>query len=774
MKKRVFLYIALAIALTLQTDKAPTSLNASNLASVEAGRSGLGSDLAPEATAAGLRDAFRDPPAEFRPLPMIHSHALQDPAVSQWLSDRHAGGAVIDAGVKPGTHDIDGEAGNNPTWLNDPAQFERLRKTILQLHQDGRRVWLYDENGYPSGNAGGGVLRGHPEFQAQLVGCETFHARGGQTVDVAAQKGPVVACQAIPVREGKAVLPEAKDLTGQMHGGSLHWTAPAGEWVVCLFQHYASDTWRRHDQVHRNVNIMDPRATDRFIELTHARYALELGNLLKDVDAIFTDEPQLSSADYWGETGLEHCAPAVQWIDDLPQAFRHKFGYDVVPILPALFLDAGDRTTKYRHDFYDVQSDLVAENYFGRIERWCRDHGIALTGHLLLEESLLFHVMFSGSMVKDYQRMDMPGVDLLLAVPYHTMPFGSTQPSAQQPFGTPSAPEDFSCKLASSMSHLSGKKGTISESFALATQLTVRRAYGVMAWQYSGGITYISTYIDGFSAADYAAFSDFTGRLALLCRRGRHVADVAVLVPESSIWASYNPPNGGHFSRYLQCNPDAVHINNVFRDTCLSLMSHQRDFDMVSEAHLQNARISDGRIHIGGESFHVLVMPEVRMLDPKTLAAVRAFVQSGGFVALVGALPSQTPQNGMDANITGQARSLLSSFPERTVRITDAAQIKMLLDWLNTHAPGSIKWDGPEGVRLLQRREPGRTMVLLANPGKTQAEGRLTVPTVGRASLWNPETGEVSETGPVAIHAAVPIAVPGESARFLVIEEPRN
>ena len=135
MKKRVFLYIALAIALTLQTDKAPTSLNASNLASVEAGRSGLGSDLAPEATAAGLRDAFRDPPAEFRPLPMIHSHALQDPAVSQWLSDRHAGGAVIDAGVKPGTHDIDGEAGNNPTWLNDPAQFERLRKTIEEQHE---------------------------------------------------------------------------------------------------------------------------------------------------------------------------------------------------------------------------------------------------------------------------------------------------------------------------------------------------------------------------------------------------------------------------------------------------------------------------------------------------------------------------------------------------------------------------------------------------------------------------------------------------------------
>ena len=37
MKKSVFLYIALAIALTLQTDRTPTNMNASNLASVEAG-----------------------------------------------------------------------------------------------------------------------------------------------------------------------------------------------------------------------------------------------------------------------------------------------------------------------------------------------------------------------------------------------------------------------------------------------------------------------------------------------------------------------------------------------------------------------------------------------------------------------------------------------------------------------------------------------------------------------------------------------------------------
>jgi hypothetical protein len=191
---------------------------------------------------------------------------------------------------------------------------------------------------------------------------------------------------------------------------------------------------------------------------------------------------------------------------------------------------------------------------------------------------------------------------------------------------------------------------------------------------------------------------------------------------------------------------------------------------MISEDLLQKARISDGRIQIGGESFRVLVLPETRMLDPKTLATAQAFVLSGGFVALIGALPSQTPQNGVDATITEQARLLLANFPERTVRIAKADQMKMLLDWVNAHVPDSITWDGPDGVRLLQRREPGRTIVLLANPGKTPAEGRLRVTTAGEASLWNPETGDVNEIGPISINTAVPVAIPAESARFLAID----
>jgi hypothetical protein len=41
----------------------------------------------------------------------------------------------------------------------------------------------------------------------------------------------------------------------------------------------------------------------------------------------------------------------------------------------------------------------------------------------------------------------------------------------------------------------------------------------------------------GFTSPDYATLSDFAGRMAILGRRGRHVADLAVLVREASVWA---------------------------------------------------------------------------------------------------------------------------------------------------------------------------------------------------------------------------------------------
>ena len=326
-----------------------------------------------------------------------------------------------------------------------------------------------------------------------------------------------------------ADLTSRVDLTDKASVGRFTWQIPKGDWTVFLFERFQPETWRRHNIPRRNVNILDRGAIARFIELTHDRYRVELGTQLSQIDAFFTDEPQFGSAEHWGG-GLPHNVPMVQWCDELPEAFRAKTGYEVTESLPALFASVGPATAKYRHDFYDVQSDLVANNFFGQIEQRCREMGVPSSGHMLLEESLLFHLMFSGSMLKNWAHMDLPGVDLLGATPYHTMAGwnGSVVP----------VPEDYACKMASSVAHLLRKKGTFTESFALGEQANVRQVKGVTAWQYAGGITHMSTYSiqQSLSAEDYAAFSDFAGRLGYLaaarpaCGRRGHVGAGTVCV----------------------------------------------------------------------------------------------------------------------------------------------------------------------------------------------------------------------------------------------------
>ena len=724
-----------------------------------------GLEGSPSSNQDALATLFESPPARFRPFIITHSMPLNRDDAVQWLAARRAGGAVVDVGVTPGSKSISEEPWNNPTYLNDPDRFQELREVMARMKQEGQRIWIYDELGYPSASAGGRVLDGHPEFQVEVVGCSATPVAAGETVTITPTHGKVVACYAVRSESGRIDLEDCADLTSRAKAGQFTWKGPSdNSQLICLFERFYPDTWRRHNIPRRNVNILDRHAVSRFIELTHVGYANELGKQLADVDLFFTDEPQFGSAEHWSGGNAE-CVPMVQWCDELPGAFREKKGYDLVEVLPAIFHPAGPRTSKYRYDFHDVQSDLVAENYFGQIEDWCHERNIASSGHMLLEESLLFHVMFSGSMMKNWARMDLPGVDLLGASPYKTM--------AGWERGRFPVAEDFSCKMASSVAHLTAKEGVFTESFALAKGVSVRQLLGVAAWQFSSGITHMSTYTiqQHLSAEEYARFSDFAGRLAVLARCGRHVADVAVLVPEASVWASYTPPDRGRYEGYFACNPEPLVIDRVFRETCNSLSSHQRDFDCLSEQHLQQAEIDDGCLFLADEQFRVLVLPEMRMLDPKSLQKLRTFLESGGHVAFVGGLPSQSPDCGTDPHVMREANQLLVDFPEETIHLADEARRQELVAWIERQVPAEVCWTGPNTVRVLRRQEPEREIVLVANPSGEDASGKLTAPNAGDASVWDPETGEVRTIGAVSVGQGVSLRVPAQSARFVVVEQ---
>ena len=508
---------------------------------------------------------------------------------------------------------------------------------------------------------------------------------------------------------------------------------------------------------------------------------LVTGPVLQDVELFFTDEPQFGATEPW-IYGKEKAPPAVQWCDELPHAFEVKKGYSIEKALPALFHDIGPETGLYRYDFYDVQSDLVAENYFGQLQDWCHKNGVLSSGHMLLEESLLHHLMWTGSFVKNWSRQDLPGVDLLLSDPSKVDPelakksLPGDDPRYKTMGGwhdeTVIVNEDFSCKMAASIARLTGKQGVFTESFALAQNATLPRVKGVTAWQFATGVTHMSTYgiQNTLSAGDYAAFADFAGRLALICRRGKAVSEVAVLVPEASVWASYIPPDGGLFPHYIQCNPDAIHIDHVFRETCHQLSAHQRDYEILSENLLGEATVENGRITLAGHGFSFIVLPEAQMLHEATLVKLEEFLKAGGHVAFVGSLPSQNPVKGLDEGMTRRVETLLASAGAHSFHATTLQEMGKLIAWMAERVSPVLQWLGEPEVRILHLREDNREIFLLANPVLNDIDGVLSADFKGEVSLWDPDTGSVETLGKRRRGEVIRVLIPAESAMLVVIE----
>ncbi len=302
-----------------------------------------------------LKAQFRNPPNCYRTLQIIHnfdSFGTDEATLRQrmeWLKATGIGGLVCNVSFKD--------------YMRSEEQWRIFLTGLKVAEHLGLHLWLYDEEGYPSGAAGGLVLERNPDLEAV-----------GLVRKVDADGKPHYEVQ-------------------RMYEGT----------------HCTENVYKKR----RYVNLLSPQATRLFIEITHEAYARRVPNLGKRVHAIFTDEPSLMTT-YIRPPA--HALPALPWVEDMPAQFKRRKGYDLIPHLESLYTDTGNYWG-IRCDFYEVVAQLVAERYLGQIQQWCRKHGIASSGHLLAEEKLLWHVMYYGDLFTCLRRMDIPGIDILSSDP---------------------------------------------------------------------------------------------------------------------------------------------------------------------------------------------------------------------------------------------------------------------------------------------------------------------------------------------------------------------
>jgi len=649
---------------------------------------------------ADLAARFRNPPANRRTLQITHSFPSDENAVNariEEFSRRGFGGLVV-------------SVGGRADYLTSEQRWKEFRTGVQAARSRGMTLWIYDERGYPSVTAGGLTLQGHPEWEALGLHCIIRDPNAKDAVSEDLPDGEVVSAMAFPAKTDGLRFEEGIDITDSVRRSrKLRTEDPAKPllfaFVRTVLYERAHATANLSDTLHY-PNILMREPVKRFLELTHEAYARRFTPIGSYFEAVFTDEPSLMSL--YLRPGSPY--PPLPWSDEIPRKFREAFGYDIATRLPALAADFGVESTRVRCDFWDLIGRLVSENYFGQIQKWCRNHGIASTGHLLYEEDLGYHVALYGNFYECASKLDIPGIDCLTS----------------DPAGVPW----FIAKLLGSISCVTGAAKTMSETSdhvqaQKKIQVTAEQIQGTMNKLYVSGINTTTSYYRwaGLDDQTVRSLNERIGRMGTLLEGGRHRCDVAVLYPLESVWARFTP------QRFQAKPPKVVRINRVYRETMQTLFENQRDFDIVDSRTLVGASSAGRALKVRDETYRVLLLPAVSVLPADAIRKIDDFARRGGRVIAIGDRPY---------DVAGSLTAKVELLPED--------QVKSLPALLDKAVDPDLRAGPQSPIRYRHFERAGRQMYFLINDSPRHVTEMVRMRASRKPKTWDISTGVVSKT----------------------------
>jgi len=294
-----------------------------------------------DADSAAVKKLFAQPPREYSTAPLwVWNDLLTEQQVRETMRDL-AGQQVKQVFIHP-------RPGLMTPYLG--ADWFRLWKVALdEAARLDMNCWIYDENSYPSGFAGGWV----PELMPESRG------RGLQLK--VETKAPAWATNTLAVFS----LDGAKfsDVSAAARAGQL---PPKARYLVATLLRAVNRGWNA-DRCY--VDLLLLGVTKKFLDVTLEAYRREVGGEFgQRIPGSFTDEPELIPAG------------GLPWTPDLPQQFQQRWGYSLLENLPCLNQEVGD-WRKVRHDYFHLLNALFIERWAKPYYEWCEKHKLAFTGH---------------------------------------------------------------------------------------------------------------------------------------------------------------------------------------------------------------------------------------------------------------------------------------------------------------------------------------------------------------------------------------------------------
>lgn len=570
----------------------------------------------------------------------------------------------------------------------------------------GLESWLYDEDRWPSGSAGGWATRElrHRMKYLRLIVHENGEARAWPDAKhfVAAFSAKVRGLDVGPYRR---VQPVAR--------------AAAGEQLLVFAWEYMGEHSFYNDTAY--LDTMDREATENFLRVTHDAYRDACGDRLgTSIRGIFTDEPHRGFVfcSSHGQPGVPDPGWTTPWTHALPAAFTAAFGYDLVDRLPELFLrPEGQRLSPVKWAYMEICQRLFLENWAQPMHARCRELGLLLTGHGLHENTLAAQAVPCGSMMRYYPYLDYPGIDIL---GLHNECF-------------------WTVKQLTSVARQFDRPWLLSELYGCTgwqTDFTDHKRIG--DWQALFGINLRCHHLSWYSMAgeakrdfpasisfqsawypEYAAVETYFSRLHVVLKAGRPVCDVLVIHPVESVWAQIHVDS----ATWLQTtDPEVKKLEKTYTKVFGALAGAQIDFDYGDEGHLANNASVDAAhatLQLGAMRYRVVVVAGAETLRGSTLRLLQNFRRAGGTVIFAGAPPTH-----IDALPSTEPAEFAVAGP--TVPVDGPA----LATAVRAHSPAAQKLvlgEEADGLFSQVRTDDGTCTVVVLNPSSTRDYDTVTM-----------------------------------------------
>lgn len=534
-----------------------------------------------------------------------------------------------------GGHFMHSRSGLRTEYLGE-EWFKLINAVTDKSVEENMEAWLYDEDRWPSGSAGGKVtvdpnLRMHSlrlnEYPVDIFEDKTefmFKFIGFVTDD---KKGLLFYREIGSKDDAEKIIESNSEFSG-------------GEWKILAFDYYTDP-----DDSNYNgsgyLNTIDKKATEKFIESTHEKYKEKCGDRVgTTIKGIFTDEPHRGHAFddlKVDNNGVRTCSTA--WTKDFFEEFEERYGYNPVPLLPELFYKyKNKKVSKIKINWLDLACNLFNERFAQPINDWCNKNNMQFTGHVLHEDALINQTICNGSLMRFYENMGYPGVDVLSSSNYCY----------------------WIVKQLSSTARQTGKQWLLSELYGCTGwdfDFTDHKNIG--DWQALFGINlrcpHLSWYtMEGEAKRDYPAsilhqapwYKDYKDIETYFARfavmgTGKSVCDTLVLNPIESVWGLAYPG----WTRWLfSIDKEVDEIEEQYEKMFFALTRSHIDFDYGEEEmmrRLAKVETVNGKpvFKVGNASYKTVVIHGMLTIRSSTMKLLKEFKDLGGKIIFVDKTP---------------------------------------------------------------------------------------------------------------------------------------